>query len=295
MEENSPVKKRLVLTTAHDNQKSIQIDLYNSYEKTMADALYVGSLVVENLAPRPKGQPDIEMTLSSNSAGQIAADAVDLDASVGGIPQHLSVSLADVAEDDRENDEIPDFDLEDNEHPSSLYDKESSLGRHAPKKKSPWPLVIIAAALLLIIGGILCLLFFTNQGMAIRERFFRPAATTAPLAAEPPVAPRTQSPPAVPEPEPAPPQAAPPLISAAQQPPATAVAGEAHDRTRPVPAVTIPPEGMLYRIRWGDTLWDISEAFYRNPWLYQRIARFNNIRNPDFIISGTTIRIPPGN
>jgi nucleoid-associated protein YgaU len=61
-----------------------------------------------------------------------------------------------------------------------------------------------------------------------------------------------------------------------------------------VPA-TIPREGVPYKIRWGDTLWDIAAAFYRNPWLYPRIARFNNIRNPNLIISGTTIRIPPKN
>ncbi|MDR1635817.1 MAG: LysM peptidoglycan-binding domain-containing protein [Treponema sp.] len=61
-----------------------------------------------------------------------------------------------------------------------------------------------------------------------------------------------------------------------------------------VPAV-IPRNGAAYKIRWGDTLWDIAEAFYRNPWLYPRIARYNNIRNPDLIISGTTIRIPPKN
>ncbi|MDR1301294.1 MAG: LysM peptidoglycan-binding domain-containing protein, partial [Treponema sp.] len=47
--------------------------------------------------------------------------------------------------------------------------------------------------------------------------------------------------------------------------------------------------------RWGDTLWDISEAFYRNPWLYPRIARFNNIRRPDLIVAGSVIRIPPRN
>jgi nucleoid-associated protein YgaU len=71
-------------------------------------------------------------------------------------------------------------------------------------------------------------------------------------------------------------------------------------RTRPAPPVasyrvptTIPPGGVAYTIRWGDTLWDISEAFYRNPWLYTRIARFNNIGNPDIIISGRIIRIPP--
>jgi hypothetical protein len=296
MEENSSVKKRLVLTTAHDNQKSIQIDLYNSYEKTMADALYVGSLVVEDLKPQPKGVPNIEMIVSSNSAGQIAADAVDLDASENGSPQHLSVSLTDVEEDDRENDEIPDFDLEDQDHPPGLYDKDSSLGRRAPKKKFPWLPLIIIAVLLLLIGGLLCLLFFNSRGIAIRQRLFSSAQTTRTNPAPPvPASPETPALPQAREPvlsTPAPaPRAATPVISAAQQPPAAA--GETPDRTRNVPPVTIPQGGMLYKIRWGDTLWDISEAFYRNPWLYSRIARFNNIRNPDFIISGTTIRIPP--
>jgi nucleoid-associated protein YgaU len=64
--------------------------------------------------------------------------------------------------------------------------------------------------------------------------------------------------------------------------------------TYAIPSV-IPREGVPYRIRYGDTLWDIAEAFYRDPWLYPRIARFNNIRNPDLIIAGTTIRVPPRN
>ena len=58
---------------------------------------------------------------------------------------------------------------------------------------------------------------------------------------------------------------------------------------------SIPRGGVSYKIRWGDTLWDISEAFYRTPWLYPRIARFNNIRNPDLIIAGSTIKVPPKN
>ena len=49
---------------------------------------------------------------------------------------------------------------------------------------------------------------------------------------------------------------------------------------------------VVYRIKWGDTLWDIADAYYKNPWRYPRIARYNNIKNPDYIISGTTIRIP---
>jgi nucleoid-associated protein YgaU len=333
MEENSPVKKRLVLTTAHDNQKSIQIDLYNSYAKTMADALYMGSLVVENLKPQPKGTPNIAMTLSANSAGQITADAVDLDSSVNGAPQHLSVSLADVAEDDRVNDEIPDFDLEPHEHPPrGLYDRESSLEPTVRNKKFPWPLLITAAALLVALGGLLYFFFFNSRGKAIRLGFRRPPTVSATITPEPsapaaspaPALPSAQAPASAPAepsavaPDPAEPSAQPPaassdqppavpeqpaatpLISAAEPPP-RAAAGEA-DRTRTLPPVasykvpqTIPREGAPYTIRWGDTLWDISEAFYRNPWLYPRIARFNAIRNPDFIIAGRTIRIPPGN
>ena len=49
---------------------------------------------------------------------------------------------------------------------------------------------------------------------------------------------------------------------------------------------------VAYRIKWGDTLWDIADAYYKNPWRYPRIARYNNIKNPDHIISGTTILIP---
>ena len=63
-----------------------------------------------------------------------------------------------------------------------------------------------------------------------------------------------------------------------------------------VPSVPpAPPKedtDITYKIRWGDTLWDISEAFYRNPWKYSKLANFNRIKNPDYIISGTTIIIP---
>jgi hypothetical protein len=52
------------------------------------------------------------------------------------------------------------------------------------------------------------------------------------------------------------------------------------------------PADIVYRIKWGDTLWDIADAYYKNPWRYHRIARYNRIRNPDYIISGTTIKLP---
>ena len=50
--------------------------------------------------------------------------------------------------------------------------------------------------------------------------------------------------------------------------------------------------GVWYEIRWGDTLWDIAGTYYRNPWLYPKIARENSITNPDLIFAGTRIFIP---
>ncbi len=47
-----------------------------------------------------------------------------------------------------------------------------------------------------------------------------------------------------------------------------------------------------YRVRWGDTLWDISANYYKNPWAYKRIARYNKIKNPNRIVAGTYIIIP---
>ncbi|MDR2739872.1 MAG: LysM peptidoglycan-binding domain-containing protein [Treponema sp.] len=333
MEENSMVKRRLVLTTAHDNQKSVQIDLYNSFAKTMADALYVGSLAVENIKPRPKGEPSIEMILASNTAGEISADVVGLDSSVDGEKQHLSVSLTSMEEDGV--DEFHDFELDSGEHPPrELYDNPFSP-QHSRKKSSPWILVSIAATLLLLIGGLLYFFFLNDRGIAIRTGLIHRPAVSAP---EPPVpaaavpaapaaqtttAPATQTAtvPAAPAaqtttasapapvaqapsvPAPAAPAPAVPVISSSQQIPRAEVPRAAQpSRTRTLPPVasykvpqTIPRGGASYIIRWGDTLWDISEAFYRNPWLYPRIVRFNNIRNPDHIISGTVIKIPPRN
>lgn len=47
-----------------------------------------------------------------------------------------------------------------------------------------------------------------------------------------------------------------------------------------------------HTIQWGDTLWDISQSYYKTPWRYKYIAQYNHIKDPDYILSGTTILIP---
>lgn len=63
-----------------------------------------------------------------------------------------------------------------------------------------------------------------------------------------------------------------------------------------VPKAPEPPAEKIpdtrYKIKWGDTLWDISSAYYKNPWKYKYLARYNGIKNPDKIIAGKWLYIP---
>ena len=61
----------------------------------------------------------------------------------------------------------------------------------------------------------------------------------------------------------------------------------------PPPEPEKKPEPVKYKIKWGDTLWDLADSYYNNPWFYKKIAEANGISNPDYIISGTYITIPP--
>jgi hypothetical protein len=309
MEENSLVKKRLILTTVYDNQPSVQIDLYRSMEKSMADAQYIGSLVVEKIKLKAKGEPSIEMVISSNANGDIAAEAIDLDTGSGGEHCSLSVSIKALDEIARGM-TLPDFELETNEEPpSGLYSHASKI-RKQKKRKFPWWIIIVllllclAACWFLFFGGkdIVCSAWnklrsqtsqlATTQPEPVKQPEPEPVKPPEPEPVKPPE-PVKQPEPVKAEPDP------PPVITAPVEPPAPKPQPA---RKRPPPPVanfkvpaTIPKEGFAYRIRYGDTLWDIADAFYRNPRLYPRIARFNNIRNPNLIISGRTIRIPPKN
>ncbi len=63
------------------------------------------------------------------------------------------------------------------------------------------------------------------------------------------------------------------------------------DKVTPVNNI-VNRKGVSYKIKWGDTLWDIADTYYNNPWKYKKIASYNGIKNPDHIISGTVITIP---
>jgi LysM repeat protein len=267
----------------------------------MLDAQYIGSLVVENIKPRPRGEPSIEMILSSSPDGIISADACDLDAGPGGERYTLNVSHKTLDSISKSTN----FDFESKQQTGLYTETESAKG-----KKFPWLIMVFATIFVIIVIALLWF-FFMGGKEALPFSFTfggEEQSYQQPEPVKPPPEPVAPPPPPPPPPEPpAPPVVAeepkpaePAIIQAPAAPPPARP--QAVQRKRPpapvssykVPAV-IPKNGAPYKIRWGDTLWDISEAFYRNPWLYPRIARYNNIRNPDLIISGRTIRVPPKN
>ena len=52
-------------------------------------------------------------------------------------------------------------------------------------------------------------------------------------------------------------------------------------------------EELRYKVIWGDTLWNIAAAHYKDPRKFRRIAEYNEIKNPDYIVAGKWIVIPP--
>jgi len=312
LEENSSVKKRIILSTVHNNQSSVQIDLYRSSTNNMQEAQYIGSIVVENIKPRPKGEPSIELVISSNKEGDIVANAVDLDTGSGGENHVLTVSLKSLDETSRDL-EISDFEEESNEKPpSSLYQHAKAIRQTKRRRSFAWLFILIG---LIIILGLLAGWLFFFGGMDKVKPFindFHPVQSVQQIFKKLPWFSGSGSlkKQAAPEPvkietvretvaQPVQTEVAPVIQPVAEPPPPQRVQTAQSSPLPPVasynvPAV-IPREGVNYVIRWGDTLWAISEAFYRDPWQYRKIASYNNIRNPNHIISGRIIRIPPKN
>ena len=77
LEEFSNSEKQLDLTTAHNNQTKIMVDLYRSKSCSMEDAEYVDSLQIENLVAHPNGEPDISFTVAIDENNKLSAKIKD--------------------------------------------------------------------------------------------------------------------------------------------------------------------------------------------------------------------------
>jgi nucleoid-associated protein YgaU len=327
LEDAVAARKRLVVTTVQDGQRSVQIDLYRGTGKRVEGAEYIGSLVIEDIPDMPKGEPDIRMDLGLTEDGTLTAFAQE---SSTGASQSLKVSLRSLAEEEKY--EIPDFKFSGSTPLTEVFEDEelseektgeaaeasvmstqddsaqllagvrdesdSDFGEKPRSKTGVIIAAVVAAVAILAVLGFL--LLRPSSGAQPDEV---PMATSQ---AEPEPA---QTPAA---------ESAPESTASAESTADTASASQTTDASAASPeadASTSPAEtssgrtdsaprktdgstsdmkpGVHYKIKWGDTLWELSYAFYRNPWYFGKIALANGIKNPDRIIAGRTIWIPP--
>jgi len=316
LEEGSTERKRLVVTTVKDDQENVHIDLYRSASESIDDAEYVGSLVIENIQPAPGGDPEVEVVLGIDENQNLNAVASDR---ATGNRQSLSTSLQSL--EDTADYTIPDFELGDEipeteeaeraeqELTGAAYPigQEDRRRAHLGRGRNNLLRILFVVVGILVIAGITYLLYrvfapdetelplqagqrielpeepveTADQAASAEEAAGRPAADAG---AEGSQTPAESEAPEKPQPQ----------ASGGTGDASGASAGGASTSASAAAEPALGGEGVWYSIKWGDTLWDISATYYRNPWLYPVIAEHpaNDIQDPDFILAGFKLFIP---
>lgn len=204
--------------------------------------------------------------------------------------------LTDTSIDDDTDDFFNDMDSEPAPAPAEglnftgLYDKETEMGEPAAheeddiKKKTRAPVIIcVVCAIICIVATLLVLLVLPGKFNLRQKHADKKAQTAVEKQAEAPS--QEAAKPAAEE------KKAEPVPQAKEN---EVVVIEKAEEVKPLPppAAQTKSKDVSYKIKWGDTLWDIADTYYKNPWRYKKIAKYNNIKNPDHIISGTVILIP---
>ena len=260
-------------------------------DETISDDINSDVTISDDFADDMFTEDSTETDSTSESTSEESSELPDLDFDLP--DDNTDTSVTDVPEmpDDffKTEDEMKDPTF-DTDSPAAgglnfdgLYDEETERGTPAEseadevKKKTKVPVIIcIVCAIICIIATLLILFIIPSKYNLITKKHAKEAAA---VAIEQPA----PEPEAQPEPEPPVPQAKEEEI---------VIIEKAEEVVPQQPPVAEKPKNITYKIKWGDTLWDIADTYYKNPWRYKYIARYNGIKNPDYIISGTKIIIP---
>ena len=293
-------RKKLTVTTIKDNQEKVQIDLYRANGGGQEEPSYIGSLIVENIPPAPQGEPEIDLFLGINRQGELSAEASD---NRTGETQKFSTTITTLSDEDLS--EVPEFEVEDEgtaakagfEEPPLTGEtyrvSEADRRRETVERERGGPnlflLILFVLLGVLLVGAIAYFIYRSVRGPETPPLSAGGTTPSAAVAPQQPAAPAAAGRPGAAGSGATGSGATGPQAGVQDQ---VGSGGQASVKTSTSEAPTVAKGGVTYRIKRGDTLWDISATYYRTPWLYPRLARANSIRNPDLIFAGTRIYIP---
>jgi len=324
LDEDALSEQSLELTTVRDDQESVQINLFKQVDGTEPE--YIGSLIVEDVSTGSAGDPTINLKIKLDEEKNLSAEAVD---EGSGSHQSLKVSLKNLDEASLEGldfdfasfDSSSDFKSGDDDYfikesddlsfdeplesgaDSQLYgnDEEKS------EKKKKMPLWLIILIIILCITALVFAILLLTKKMPFADKdkiASAPEKVEQVQESKKDVNATTSNAPQENAEEKAAAEAKRKAEEEAKQKAEAEAKKKAEEEAKQKADAKKKAEAqkksnvnsngaVRYKVKWGDTLWDLSETYYKTPWLYKKIADYNKIKNPNLIIAGTYIDIPP--
>ena len=305
-------KRKIELTTVRDNQETVQIDLFRKNEELE----YIGSLIIEDIARKKAGEATIDLNLEVDDDENLKAEALD---SESGAKQALKVSLATLDPNIAFTDlNMNDFSLLSERDSSEKNSFETLAPKDVESEKKKFPRwAIFLLCLLGIVALIFAVLFSTRSCSKPLDSHMdsdnSTQSTELSSTSKVPIPSSNELEKTNAENETKSDE------SNEEHPEIETVASDetktesmksedetsktaddettasAKNDTESATSSTIRDNAdgsVRYKIKWGDTLWDLAESFYKDPWKFRIIADYNKIANPNYIIAGTYIDIP---
>jgi hypothetical protein len=284
MDNDTPGRKRVILSTSHPDQECVDIVLYRRDDGYGAGEERLGHVMLCDISPGTPEESEIELTIELEEDGGLEVSAIDRRS---GNRRDVSIDRSEV---------VPRFDEEDAFTAGQVREllDDDVL---APRRRSGFVGFVLALLLLLIVGGLVWWFFFATP----RDRVNGVEETVSPAVPSATVPPETR------EPDTPIGTAGPEAMTGADATQSATGEGASAETSSPAGETTPTGDNTLadnntrtgdtgsleqYEIKWGDTLWDISSMFYGTPWRFPEIADENMIQNPDLIYADDEIRVP---
>jgi nucleoid-associated protein YgaU len=264
-----PGKRRVILSTSHEGQNRVEIPVVRSRRDDDVGALpiTIGTLRLEDLTVLPQTAPEIELTLDLQASGTLSVAAMDTGSRNA---ESISINLAQATA----------------EAAYAVPESLTSLpGSATPQRRRLWPVTLILLVLIILFAGVLWLAFGRGDRTGEAEGPRSDVTTDSPSDGE------TTQEPGAPGVADEPDVATDRAVGGAETRPRDGLA-ESAPPSEAAPDSAPPVGSIEYRIRRGDTLWDLANSFYGNPWLYPTLAETNRILNPDLIYAEDKITVP---